>query len=131
MPRQIPEWQQEILAGMQRLEDAKYRDAVDAYNSAAKSWIDENVRSREIGVSLTSFSKPIPSRTVYGVDDNGDYTSTSVTDPNIHPPVLPPPVATLPPVTLKTDAPVRDAAVQAMLAQLLVDMRAVRAKLGI
>jgi hypothetical protein len=132
-----PSWALPILAVEQARADNDYLAAVAAYASAGKEWIDQNLTSRAISPDPatympTPFTREIPKRLqITGWDTalNG-ATSTTYTDPGIHPPVFPPWVAPVPPVVaggFATGAPAQaasDASFQATVMQYLIRIAA-------
>jgi hypothetical protein len=101
----IAEWLQGVIDTMQEKANAKYQDDLSIYRQACEDWITANVANRDTGLPLTQFTRTAPARVVFGVDDKGNITQTSVADPGVKAPVLPAKAAVAPAVTFTTGAP--------------------------
>jgi hypothetical protein len=72
------------------------RMSVDAFNTAAKAWLDDQTAKRAMSADPANyqpepFKKPFPRREIQDIGTDGVfYTWLAEVDPNIHAPVLPP-----------------------------------------
>lgn len=111
----IAEWLQGVVDTMQEKADAKYEDELKGYRQAAADWIAAAVISRDNNSTVAPFAKAVPARVVFGVDENGNLTQTSVTDLSVLPPVLPPATVKQPATAFTTGVPAQSYAIQETL----------------
>jgi hypothetical protein len=107
----VAEWLQGVVRTMQEKADAKYEDELKNWKQAAADWVAAGVITRDNGGTVGPFVKIAPARVVFGVDDNGNLTQTSVTDSSIEKPVLPPASAKQPSTAFVTGAPAQSDAI--------------------
>jgi hypothetical protein len=86
----VADWLQGVINTMQEKADAKYQDDLNSYSQAADDWVAANVANRDNGLPLTQFTKAVPARVLFAVDNSGHITQTSATDASVKAPVLPP-----------------------------------------
>lgn len=130
-----PQWLEDWRASVQRTADAKYSDALLQYERQRTEWVENNIRNREMGLSLTPIPVP-PKHTIVSIEGLS-LKQEETLDPNLKPPVLPPPAkGTSTPIS--TQAPATTDAMLAMLtgclqmlSELKADVAAIKAKLGI
>jgi hypothetical protein len=113
------------------------RMSVDAFNTAAKAWLDDQTAKRAMSAdpehfNADIFSRPFPRREIPDwSDERGYYTWLADPDPNIHAPVLPafaPTANVAPGLGFVHTADPKDALMFSMLSQILQGVNALRSK---
>ncbi len=107
----VPDWLKGVINTMQERSDAKYADELKVWKQAAADWTAAAIITRDNGNMVTAFTKPIPVRVVFGVDDAGNLTQTTVTDESIQLPELPPAQPKLQASAFTTGAPAQSDAI--------------------
>ncbi len=107
----VPDWLKGVITTMQERSDAKYEDELKVWKQAAADWTTAGVVARDSGNMETPFTKPIPGRVVFGVDDAGNLTQATVTDESIQIPELPPAKPKVQASAFTTGAPAQSEAI--------------------
>ena len=107
----VPDWLKGVIITMQERSDAKYEDELKVWKQAAADWTAAGVITRDSGNMVAAFTKPIPGRVVFGVDDAGNLTQATVTDESIQMPELPPAKPKVQASAFTTGAPAQSEAI--------------------
>lgn len=125
-PRVEP-WLANVVKNMQTSEDITYNDKLRSWNQANKDWLVNAQQAYTIGLAFP-IPPVVPTKEVFGVKD-GQLTQYTYKDSSLVPPTFAPVVAG-PKGELHTDAPAKDAQVDAMLKAILQTVLAIKVKLG-